>query len=89
MRVKIAEGQVVVPERTALTAAQVEALSQLGIRDGGLEWPTLLATLLFSVIAGITLPAYLAVTRHPMLESTRRMVVLGALLLFQIGRAHV
>ena len=81
VRVKIVEGQVIVPEHTALTAAEVEALSQLCIRDGGLEWPTLLSTLLFSVIAGVTLPAYLAVTKHSMLESTRRMAVLGALLL--------
>ena len=81
VRVSLVEGQVVVPEHTALTAAEVETLAQLGIRDGGLEWQTLLATLLFSVLAGVTLPAYLAVTRHSMLDSKRRLAVLAALLL--------
>ncbi|MDA0301001.1 MAG: HDIG domain-containing protein [Chloroflexi bacterium] len=79
--VKITEGQVVVPERTALSAAQIEALTQLGIRDGGLEWPTLAATALFALLAGGALPSYLAVQRHAILGSTRRMVVLAALLL--------
>jgi putative nucleotidyltransferase with HDIG domain len=79
--VNIAEGQVVVPERTALTAAQIEALTHLGIRDGGLEWPTLAATALFALLAGGALPSYLAVQRHSILGSTRRMVVLAALLL--------
>lgn len=79
--VKIAEGQVVVPERTALTAAQIEALTQLGIRDGGLEWPTLAATALFALLVGGALPSYLAVQRHAILGSTLRMVVLAALLL--------
>ena len=81
VNVKIVEGQVIVPEHTALTAAEVEALSQLGIRDGGLELPTLASTLLFAILAGATLPAYLAVQRHAMLGSTRRMVILGLLLL--------
>ena len=81
VRVKIAEGQVIVPEHTKLTAAGVEALAQLGIRDSGLEWTTLASTLLFALLAGVTLPAYLAVMRHDVLDSTCRMVVLGALLL--------
>ena len=81
VRVKIVEGQVVVAEHTALTAAHVEALAYLGIRDGGLEWPTLVATLLFAVLVGAALPAYLAALRHPLLESTRRMVLLAVLLL--------
>ncbi|MFA7250155.1 MAG: HDIG domain-containing metalloprotein [Dehalococcoidia bacterium] len=81
VRVKIAEGEVVVPEHTKLTAAQVEALSQLGIRDGGLEWPTLVSTVLFALIAGCMLPAYLAVQRHPVLESPRRLALIAALLL--------
>ena len=81
VRVKIVEGQVIVPEHTKLTPAAIEALSHLGIRDGGLEWPTLGATALFALLVGTTLPGYLAVTRHPMLGSTRRLVVLAALLL--------
>ena len=81
VRVKIVEGQVIVPEHTALSAAEVEALSQLGIRDGGLEWPTLASTALFAILAGATLPAYLGALRHPMLRSARRMVVLACVLL--------
>ena len=81
VRVTITEGQVVVREHTELTPATVEALTQLGIRDGGLEWPTLASTALFAILAGATLPAYLGASRHSMLGSTRRMVVLAFLLL--------
>ena len=81
VRVTIKEGQVVVPECTSLTAAQVEALGELGIRDGGLEWPTLLSTALFAILVGCTAPAYLVVQRHAMLGNTRRKIVLAALLL--------
>lgn len=81
VRVTITEGQVVAREHTELTPAAVEALTQLGIRDGGLEWPTLASTALFAILAGATLPAYLGASRHSMLGSTRRMVVLAFLLL--------
>ena len=81
VQVKMVEGQVVVPEHTALTAAQIETLSYLGIRDGDLEWPTLLSTLLFSLIVGAALTAYLVVQRHPVLENNSRMVLLAMLLL--------
>ena len=81
VRVTLKEGEVVVPERTALTAAQVEALTRLGILDSGMEWPTLAATGLFALLVGVTLPGYLAVQRHPILGSTRRKIVLAALLL--------
>ena len=84
VQVRIAEGQVIVPEHTPLTAPQVEALARLGIRDGGLEWPTLAATLLFALLAGAGLPAYLAVLRHPLLESPPRLVLVAALLLVPV-----
>ena len=73
VRVKISEGQVVVSEHTALTAAQIEALSYLGIRDGDLEWPTLLATVLFCLLAGGALGGYLLVQRHALLGSHARL----------------
>lgn len=81
VRVTLKEGQVVVPERTALTAAHLEALGQLGMTEGALAWPVIAATALFSMLVGATLPAYLAVQRHRILRSPVRQAVLVALLL--------
>lgn len=81
VHVTLAKGQVAVPARTTLTAADVELLGALGIRDGALHWTTLAATALFAALLAAGMAGYVAVARPPALRGARRLALFAALLL--------
>ena len=81
VKVAFARGQVVVPARTTLSGADIEALTRLGINEGDLRPAALGAAAIFAVLTASTLAAHLSVARPSSVRGVRRLVLLALLVL--------
>ena len=81
VKVAFARGQVVVPARATLSAADMEALTRLGINDGDLRPIAVAAAAIFAALTAATLAAHLSVARPPSVRGARRMTLLALLVL--------
>ncbi|MPZ98396.1 MAG: HDIG domain-containing protein [Dehalococcoidia bacterium] len=81
VRVTYQRGEVVVPPGQPLSAANIEALQEFGIRESGISPSAIAATAVLSALVGAGMAAYLAVARPPALRGTRRLLLFALFLI--------
>ncbi len=81
VRVTVDRGETIVRDGDVLTAADIEQLDELGLRQSGLKLSTLAATVLVAAMAGAAAGGYLIVAQPAAVGSLRRLMLFGLLIL--------
>ena len=81
VRVTVDRGETVVRDGDVLTAADIEQLDELGLRQLGLKLSTLAATVLVAAMGGAAAGGYLVVAQPAAVGSRRRLMLFGLLML--------
>ena len=87
VRVEFSRAEVVIQEGSILSEADIEALDQLGIRSSGREFSLVASTAVISLLSAVGVTGYLAVARPRTVHGTRRVLLLGLLLIMPVAAA--
>jgi hypothetical protein len=81
VRVTVDRGETIVRDGDVLTAADIEQLDELGLRQAGLKLSRLAATVLVAAMGGAAAGGYLVVAQPAAVGSLRRLMLFGLLML--------
>lgn len=87
VRIDVSRAEIVIQGGSILSEADVEALDQLGIRSSGREFSLIAATAVISLLSAVGVTAYLAVARPRTVHGSRRVLLLGLLLVMPVAAA--